>query len=458
MTRDELVRAQSVSLPELVTRRKESGDLKGAQRAIDALLADDALPRMVRARLMVEKERLRRLPTQYPDSREEAFRKLREKVPGLTEAEFDACEDKGWFDWIMVEGEKRYFVRNTSLAIKRPELSRRLAHPGTAENSWLDPMIRETKENGFCARRIQLDGTMKMEEGAFTPGLYRAWLPFPAACAQQTDIQLTDGKPDRIAPADAPARTAYWEKQLDRWEDIHLGFAYTSRILYADPMNRPAPAQPLYPAAGGVLPEDLEEDPPFIRFTPFLRGLAEELAGDETAPVRKAWKYYEFITTRVRYSYVRDYFQIDDLGEFCARDLKGDCGLQALLFIALCRLSGIPARWQSGLSIDDDGPGCHDWAQFYLDGWGWLFADPSFGGSAWRAGAKERHHFYFGNIDPTRMVANRVFEAETDPVGQALRLDPYDNQSGELERDGAPLPFTGRELDMEWRTVSIEKQ
>ena len=71
MTRDELVRAQSVSLPEWVTRRKESGDLKGAQRAIDALLADDALPRMVRARLMVEKERLRRLPTQYPDSREE---------------------------------------------------------------------------------------------------------------------------------------------------------------------------------------------------------------------------------------------------------------------------------------------------------------------------------------------------------------------------------------------------
>ena len=50
--------------------------------------------------------------------------------------------------------------------------------------------------------------------------------------------------------------------------------------------------------------------------------------------------------------FARDYFQIDDLGEYCAVNRKGDCeALQAPLFILLCRVSGNPARWQSGLSV-----------------------------------------------------------------------------------------------------------
>ena len=83
-----------------------------------------------------------------------------------------------------------------------------------------------------------------------------------------------------------------------------------------------------------------------------------------------ARKFYDFVTTQVKYSFVRDYFQIPHLGEYAAANLKGDCGLQALLFILLCRISGIPARWQSGLAVEPDYVGSHDWAQFYVDGWG----------------------------------------------------------------------------------------
>ena len=38
----------------------------------------------------------------------------------------------------------------------------------------------------------------------------------------------------------------------------------------------------------------------------------------------------------------------------------------ALTFITLCRLVGIPAQWQSGLSVSLTGVGCHDWAMFYI--------------------------------------------------------------------------------------------
>ena len=173
--------------------------------------------------------------------------------------------------------------------------------------------------------------------------------------------------------------------------------------------------------------------------------------------IHKAKRFYDFVTKEVKYSFVRDYFQIDDLGEYCAVNRKGDCGLQALLFILLCRVSGIPAHWQSGLSIDEDYVGSHDWAQFYVDGWGWLFADPSFGGGAWRNGSPERHAFYFGNVDPMRMVVNRRFQAELLPKKEKLRIDPYDNQSGEIERVSSDVPFTGRDVDTDMELMKREK-
>ena len=128
-----------------------------------------------------------------------------------------------------------------------------------------------------------------------------------------------------------------------------------------------------------------------------------------------------------------------------------------LLFVILCRIAGVPARWQSGLSIDPDYVGAHDWAQFYLEGWGWLFADCSYGGSAWRAGSRKRHLFYFGNLDPMRMAANQAYQAEFVHPGKQLRVDPFDNQGGEMEREGAQLPFTYRQLNGDADLISAEE-
>ena len=446
---DACVHALSLPLPEDILKRKWAGDLDGAVRAIDLRLARTQLPDMLRQRLLCEKERLRRLPTQYPWNREEAMAKLRELVPDVTEAEFDQWELEGKIDFLYLQGEKRYFVRFHRSLVKTPALASRAGEPVTAHSAWLDPMLEHIRREGSLGRRITLETSLSLAADKFVPGEYLAHLPFPAACAQQSKVELLSGDPDGIAPADAPARTAYWQRHLDTWQDFRLRYRYVSRIRYADPLHRPAPKEPLYPAALPVTAADLAEEPPFIRFTPYLRALAAEVTAGESTPAGKAWCIYEFITTQVKYSFVRDYFQIDDLGEYCAVNLKGDCGLQALLFINLCRIAGIPARWQSGLSISESGAGSHDWAQFYLEGWGWLFADPSFGGSAYRCGSLERNAFYFGNLDPMRMVANRCFQAPLTPAMHALRYDPYDNQSGELERLGAETPFTGRDLDGE---------
>lgn len=441
----------SMPLPEDILKRKWAGDLEGAVKAIDLRLQQE-LPSMLRQRLLCERERILRLPTQYPWNRDQALAKLQEILPRVTSQDLDKWEMDGKVDFIYIGGEKRYFVRFHRTLAKYPQLS---GQPSPC-SPWLDPMIQTIREKGFLRRRITLQTAVYCGQEDFVPGEYLVHLPFPAECAQQSQVQLLEGDPDGVNPPDAPARAAWWHRQVDTWRKFQLTYSYVSCIRYADPLHAPAPGEPLYPQAMPPCQEDLGESGAFIRFTPYLRNLAAELSADARTPLEKAWKFYEFITTKVKYSFMRDYFQIDHLGEYCAVNLQGDCGLQALLFILLCRIAGIPARWQSGLSIDGDfSAGSHDWAQFYLEGWGWLFCDPSYGGGAYRSGNAQRHAFYFGNIDPMRMVANRSFQAPLLPEKQAFRVDPYDNQSGEMERLNA-APFNGRQLDEDGTLLSYE--
>jgi hypothetical protein len=100
--------------------------------------------------------------------------------------------------------------------------------------------------------------------------------------------------------------------------------------------------------------------------------------------------------------------------------------------------------------------GMHDWAQFYVAPYGWLYTDCSFGSSAVRNGNELRREFYFGNLDPFRMCANSEFQHEFDPPKKYMRYDPYDNQDGEAEYEDMRLLntqiFTDQEM-IEWEEL-----
>ena len=127
------------------------------------------------------------------------------------------------------------------------------------------------------------------------------------------------------------------------------------------------------------------------------------------------------------------YLTVTNIPEYFLSGLRGDCGVQAITFVTLCRLCGVPAQWQSGLYTKPGSAGHHDWARFYVAPFGWLFADCSFGGSAYRAGDLDRWNFYFGNLEPWRMPTCSAFQQEFNPPRRFLRYDPYDNQSGDVE-------------------------
>lgn len=430
---------QNIGLSDDILRRKLHGDFEGAIRLIDRRLAQENLPQAMRHSLAFHKEILLRLPGQFPYTKAEALEIFRKDIPDFTEEELQELMDSRDIRWIYVDGEERIFNRFYSSICKAvPGIAQRAqAHlkgvesiPANTENP-LNPIMRKMKAQGSLAYRIRVRASVKLADDQFIPGMFmRAHLPIPAECPQQSDIRIEKLYPENgmIAPADAPQRTVCWEENMQENHEFAVEYSYLHTARYHDAYNGKG-----IPASHGF---DVQEKPPHIVFTPYIKALCAELTEGIEDPLMKARAFYDFITKNMRYTYMPDYFVLDSIAETCAREYTGDCGVFALLFITLCRCAGIPAQWQSGNTAEPDYIGSHDWARFYVEPYGWLFADPSYGISANRQDCEERRQFYFGNLDPFRMVANREFQENFTVPKEHWRNDPYDNQSGEMETTG----------------------
>lgn len=408
------------ALPADVARRKAAGDIAGALRLIDGYLASPSQAELF-PRLRCEKLRLSRLGGDYCLTREEAIDVVRAEWPDFTGEQFDALVDNRRIDWRYVDGQVRYHDRFLSCIRLYPKEAPGLRQK-PADHTARDEMLSRMHSEGELTALITLKATVKAKEP--TGGkLVRAWLPIPAACPQQSDIEILSATPGAIvALEDATARTVYWETTGQ--DSFEVVYRYRHQAVYVDPFQLDWDLdQPSF---------DTGEQLPHIHFTPYLRALCARITKGCTGPVEKAWAIYKYVTDHVDYRFQPDYIQLDDIADSCAKELRGDCGVMALLFITLCRIAGVPARWQSGLCAEPGDVGCHDWAMFYVAPYGWLFADPSYGSAARRQGEPDRQKHYFGNLDPWRMVANSVFQAPLTPPDPFYRHDPYDNQMGEM--------------------------
>ena len=437
MTKNEAFLHLGDALPGDIARRRDMGDLEGAIRLIDARLASGRQP-LLAPRLEAERLRLERLGHDYPFTRAEAVGQIRAEWPECTEGQFDALVDGGRIDWRMLGGEMRIHERFLESLRLYPKEAPGLKPEG-ADHTERDAMLARMEGEGSLTARITLRASIKSlvpVEGKPV----QAWLPIPAACPQQSEMELLDATPGGVpAPENAPQRTIWWDAR--GVSEFTVTYRYLHRAEYVDPLSLPLdPVQPAF---------DLEEQPPHIVFTPYLRALAARLTAGLSSPAEKAKAIYDYVTGMVDYRFQPAYLQLDCIPDQCAKTLRGDCGVFALTFITLCRIAGIPARWQSGLSVRPDGAGPHDWAMFYLAPHGWLWADCSFGSSARRNGEDARRAHYFGSLDPWRMVANSAFQAPLTPPMAGWRQDPYDNQVGELMVDGRGLDSTQREWSQE---------
>jgi hypothetical protein len=176
---------------------------------------------------------------------------------------------------------------------------------------------------------------------------------------------------------------------------------------------------------------------PWIEVTDGIRATAGEIVGDETNPYVKAKMIFDWTVTNIRYE-SPDIDHCSAAKSFARR--AGDCGGFSVIFCALCRAAGVPARtvtacWPFG--------GGHQWAEVLLPPYGWVPADTSVaqmfvpGGSipvtkdfkrsfteivgipVWDA------NWLFGNLYPNRLVVlvgnNFQFEYPELGVGKVFR-------------------------------------
>lgn len=442
-------------IPDDVLRYRKAGMFKEAVEAIDRWIMRN-VSREMNERLLIEKEHIGLLQDEFPFTEKEALDLARQDIPEFTAEDLKALDDAGVCEWIYIDGKKHYFDRFWETATHVVKELSDLVH-GTEGDPESQKLLTEAlsamKQNGSAKYRTTAEVTYRLHDDVFTPGMeLKVWLPIPAEQFQTSDVQIleTSHEVKEIAGNDAPARTVFFHEKLEKNETFSVKYSFVTENRYVDARNSADQA------VLGTYDFDVDELQPHVRFSPYLRALSSEIVGDEKNPIRIAEKIFDYVTSRVKYSYMRDYFLLDDIPQYCARNLRGDCGVQALLFITLCRMNGVPARWQSGMcSAGQRDFGAHDWAMFYVEPFGWLFADPSYGGSAYRDGDEERRWFYFGNLDPFRVTANHEFQAPLTPAKKYRRYDPYDNQAGEAETPD--FGISGGDRDIERRILSIEK-
>lgn len=455
----------TAGLPDRVRRLEENGLFEEAATTINQILGEGRrLPGLLKSRLEWELERIRRVRWDYSLSEEEAFASLRDRIPDLTRDEFNEWVKKGFIDHIRMEGETRIF-RNflPNLVRERMEIRSRLRAGEDADRitsmlfEHLDTVI--LRGGGSDARYFEpvwnrVSMVLRVKPDVIPDGeTVRVWMPFPQRSLLQPVVRLVSTVPEKhvIAPEDAPQRTIYFEKKSARGKELEFSVEYEYAVNAAYVEIKPEKIGPY--VEDESYRKYTSEAPPHIVFTPYLRRLADELVSGESNPYLKAWRIYEWITENVSYALVPEYSTMECISDYAARNLRGDCGVQALLFITLCRISGVPARWQSGWYLNPVKPSPHDWAQFYVEPYGWLYADPSFGGHF--RNIEKYRRFYFGNIDHYRLVANTDISPNFIPPKAHVWSDTVDNQRGEVEWRGGNLYYDAWTYEL--RVLSHEK-
>jgi len=448
------------------------GRFKEAANILKAASANKSLAPAERKRLEFELDRLDRIKKDYPYAKAELLSELKKSVKDLTAIEFDQWIAEGRFDVREIDGERRFMGSSVSnLFFRYPELNpRRLPPKDTTQH---DRTVWETctaikqaalaeQKPYVLPRRFQTTMTVTAKANAAPEGeIIRAWLPIPRSYPFQTDFKLlkTSSAPQRLDDEQSPIRALYLEQpsRRNRPTEFEIEYEYTMHGVWFD--MKPDQVRPADTNAPALKP--FLSEAPHVVFTPEMRALSEQIAGRETNPARKAKRFHDWIAGNIKYSFAIEYSTIRNISDYCRAKGYGDCGQEALLFITLCRLNGIPARWQSGWNTFPGAKTIHDWCEIYLEPYGWIPVDNYKGIWAMQYAftltpeqKREVRDFYFGGLDYYRMAANSDHNQQLTPPKKTFRSDNVDFQRGELESGERNIYFDHYSYELEIKEVN----
>lgn len=394
---------------------------------------------------------------------------IRRYIPNVTDSMIHLWENSGALEFMELDGKKLYF-HNAGPNLFRVdslcrEIKKRKEHIGLSGSekvnlNHLPKVITEVRSNGINVvepKRMKVTYTITVSPNVVPDGkVVRCWLPFPhRGIPRQTDIQLISASEDKyeLAPDTAIHSTLYMEKLAEADKPIVFSetFEYTSSAEW-HPL-KPENIKP-YDKSSDLYKVYTSEREKHVVFSKRMKDLAIELTGNETNPLLKARRIFQYINDNYPWASAREYSTIDNIPEYVLDNHKGDCGQVTLLFITLCRISGIPAHFQSGFMVHPGENNLHDWCEIYFEGPGWVPVDMSFGIPIFaQENNDELYWFFLGGIDSWRMIVNQDYGKELHPAKKYPRSETVDFQRGEVEWEGGNLYFDKWDycLDVEYK-------
>jgi len=244
----------------------------------------------------------------------------------------------------------------------------------------------------------------------------QAWVPLPSTDANQTIHRISIEAPGPVTIAREPDKgnQALFLHVEHPGKELSLSVAITATRL-----ENPGRDEQLAPTERAA---DLAAEP-LVPIDGAIRDLAIEATRGKTTDLEKARAIYDTITSTMKYDKSGTGWGRGD-ALFACDARRGNCTDFHALLIAMARSVGIPARFAIGLPLPEARgsgtiPGYHCWAEFYVEGKGWMPID---GSEAVKNPSKK--DYYFGHHDENRLEFSR---------GRNLTLDP--------PQHGPPLNF-----------------
>jgi len=431
-----------------------SGEFKKAAVLIDEKLKSSQLNSEEIFQLQFEKERMERIKKDFNKTADDVLKVVSTYYPGINEKDLEKWEKDGSLEHKIIDGKKWYFSRAASNlfrinkeAKKQKELVDGFQKDGL--DTFLERYIPKVLDESANAQEsivkpvtFKLNYTITVDANAVPDGeMIKCWLPFPREGHQrQIDVKLLAVNNDEyiIASNDNPQRTLYLQKPAIQDQptifNMVLGVTNYNEINFisADQIKP-------YNRESGLYRTFTAERAPHIVFTDKIKDLSKQIVGDEKNPYLAAKKIFTWISDNIPWAGAREYSTIENISDYCLSNGHGDCGIKSLLFITLCRYNGIPAKWQSGWMLHPGEVNLHDWSEIYLEGFGWVPVDQSFG--MVDTPNEDEKYFFLGSIDPYHLIVNDDYSKELFPAKTFPRSETVDFQRGELEWRGGNIYF-----------------
>jgi len=239
------------------------------------------------------------------------------------------------------------------------------------------------------SRRFRIEQTVQV---AAQPAPVTIWVPLPHGDAWQT-IAARDFSGGELV-RDALGNEAARYRLPAKGGTLRLSYTVERRERAVDPSSASGK-----PGAGGN--ERWLKDDRLVRVDDKIRALAAGVTAQAATPLQKARAIYDYVLANMKYQKTGDGWGNGSIVWACTAKY-GNCTDFHSLFSGLSRASGIPARFEIGRSVPPGSgqvQGYHCWADFFVDGAGWIPIDAS---EAWKHA--EQRDYFFGHHDENRFA------------------------------------------------------